>query len=50
VHERLTVFPYGLYMYIIEIDDSLAFQRYSQCWGLREIHKNVTVISGADRR
>ena len=36
VHKKLTVFPYG--QYIVGIDSSLAFQRYSQvlcqCWDL----------------
>jgi len=52
VREKWAIFPYGLY--IVGIYDSLAFQGYShiqgRCWGLREIRKNVTDISGADRR
>jgi len=48
VREKLTVFPYG--QYTIGIYISLTFRRYShvrdQCWGLREICKNVTVDTG----
>jgi len=46
VREKLTIFPYA--EYIIGIGSSLAFQTYSQvrgqCWGLREICKNVTTL------
>ena len=46
VREKLTIFPHA--EYIVGIGGSLAFRSYSQvrgqCWGLREICKNVTAL------
>jgi len=47
MREKLIMFPYG--QYIVGIYVSLAFRRYSQirgrCWVLRDICKNVTVVT-----
>jgi len=47
VHEKFTIFPYG--QYIVGIDGSLAFCRYSQVrawwWGLRQICENIRASS-----